>query len=49
MIELEDKEIVSKLRQGSQAEIVVYTGKKPLLNMIARLRIRIMSKLSYVR
>ncbi|WP_297093865.1 HlyD family secretion protein [uncultured Draconibacterium sp.] len=49
MIELEDKEIVSKLRQGSQAEIVVYTGTKPLLNMIARLRIRIMSKLSYVR
>jgi len=49
MIELEDKEIISKLRQGSQAEIVVYTGKKPLLNMIARLRIRIMSKLSYVR
>jgi len=49
MIEVENKEILDKLRQGSQAEIVVYTGKKPMLNMLARLRIRIMSKLSYVR
>jgi len=49
MIEIENKEILDKLRQGSQAEIVVYTGKKPMLNMLARLRIRIMSKLSYVR
>lgn len=49
MIEVEDPVILARLRQGSQAEIVVYTGKKPLLNSIARLRIRIMSKLSYVR
>ncbi|MEN8117213.1 MAG: HlyD family secretion protein [Bacteroidota bacterium] len=49
IIEIENDGIKEKLRQGSQAEIVIYTGKKPLLNFLARMRIRIMSKLSYVR
>jgi len=49
IIELEDKEILKLLRQGSQAEIVVYTGDNWLLNFLAGTRIYIMSKLSYVR
>ncbi len=49
IIEIEDSEIMKKLRQGSQAEIVVYTGNNWLLNFLASTRIHIMSKLSYVR
>ena len=49
IIEIEDSEIMQKLRQGSQAEIVVYTGNNWLLNSLARMRIYIISKLSYVR
>jgi multidrug resistance efflux pump len=36
-------------RAGGQADVVVYTGKHPLLNAIAKLRIRINTWLSYVR
>lgn len=49
IIELEDKAIEEKLRQGSQAEIVVYTGDNWLLNFLASTRISIISTLSYVR
>ena len=49
IIELEDSDIRQRLRQGSQAEVVVYTGNNWLLNFLARSRIYIMSKLSYVR
>ena len=49
IIEIEDSKIMQKLRQGSQAEIVVYTGNNWLLNSLARIRIYIISKLSYVR
>jgi multidrug resistance efflux pump len=49
IIELEDSDIRQRLRQGSQAEVVVYTGNNWLLNFLARTRIYIMSKLSYVR
>jgi hypothetical protein len=49
IIEIEDSEIKQKLRQGSQAEIVVYTGNNWLLNFLASTRIYIISKLSYVR
>jgi multidrug resistance efflux pump len=49
IIELEDPEIMQKLRQGSQAEVVVYTGNNWLLNFLASARIRIMTVLSYVR
>ena len=49
IIEIEDSEIKQKLRQGSQAEIVVYTGNNWLLNSLASVRIYIISKLSYVR
>ena len=49
IIELEDTSIEQRLRQGSQAEIVVYTGKNWLLNFLASTRIHIMTILSYVR
>lgn len=49
IIEIVDSEIKQKLRQGSQAEVVVYTGNNWLLNFLARTRIYILSKLSYVR
>jgi multidrug resistance efflux pump len=35
------------VRVGSQATVTVYTGKRPVLNTIARLRMRIASYLSY--
>jgi len=49
IIEIVDNEIKQKLRQGSQAEIVVYTEENSILNSLASLRIYILSKLSYVR
>jgi len=49
IVELDDAGIRKKLRQGSQAEIVVYTGNNWLLNFLASTRIHIMSVLSYVR
>lgn len=49
VIEIEDQEILKKLRQGGQAEIVVYTDDNWLLNSLASLRITILSYLSYVR
>ncbi|MEQ9300089.1 MAG: HlyD family secretion protein [Cyclobacteriaceae bacterium] len=49
IIEIEDSEISSKLRQGSQAEIVVYTEDSWLLNTLASARITVLSYLSYVR
>lgn len=49
IIEIEDQEIKEKLRQGSQADVVVYTGDNWLLNTLASARIYVISKLSYVR
>lgn len=49
IIEVEDAEILKKLRQGSQAEVVVYTGENFILNSLALFRIWVLSKLSYVR
>ncbi len=37
------------LRAGGQVDVTVYTGKHPLLNAIAKLRLRIWSLISYVR
>lgn len=36
-------------RVGGQASVVVYTGTDPILNAVARLRIRLTTLLSYVR
>ncbi|MCZ4410036.1 HlyD family secretion protein [Cryomorphaceae bacterium 1068] len=49
IIEIENEAILKKLRQGSQAEIVVYTGDNWLLNFLASVRINVLSYLSYVR
>ncbi|MEX0275817.1 MAG: HlyD family secretion protein [Flavobacteriaceae bacterium] len=49
IVALDDPTIKQKLRQGSQAEVVIYTGKNPILNFLARVRINILYKLSYVR
>ncbi len=49
IINIEDQEILRKLRQGSQAEVVVYTGNNFILNGLASFRIWLLSKLSYVR
>ena len=49
IIEIMDPDIKQLLRQGSQAEVVVYTGNNFILNFLASVRIYIISKLSYVR
>lgn len=42
-------EVMKHFKLGGQVDAVVYTGDKPLLNAIAKFRIWINSKLSYVR
>jgi len=49
IIEILDPEIKARIRQGSQVEIVIYTGDHPILNCLASWRITILSYLSYVR
>ncbi|MCX7548610.1 HlyD family secretion protein [Xanthomarina sp. F1114] len=49
IIALEDQEVYKKLRQGSQANVVVYTGDSFILNSLAKLKIWFISKASYVR
>jgi len=43
------QELRGLLRVGGQADVVVYTGERTILNTIARWRLRIASWLSYVR
>ncbi|MBU2951856.1 HlyD family secretion protein [Tamlana agarivorans] len=49
IIALENKAVYKKLRQGSQANVVVFTGNSFILNTLARLKIWFISKFSYVR
>ncbi|MCF1421189.1 HlyD family secretion protein [Mangrovimonas futianensis] len=49
IIQIDNSEIIKELRQGSQAEVVVYTGNNFVLNGLAAFRIWLLSKLSYVR
>ncbi|WP_417873323.1 HlyD family secretion protein [Xanthomarina gelatinilytica] len=49
IIALEDKEVYKKLKQGSQANVVVYTGNSFILNTLAKFKIWLTSKFSYVR
>jgi len=37
------------LRAGGQAEVIIYTGRNPILNLIGKLHLRVRSLLSYVR
>ena len=48
-INVEREEVGGLLRVGAQADIVVYTARRPVLNAIAWLRHRIVSYISYVR
>ena len=45
----EDKEVMKHFKLGGQVDVVVYTGNHSILNTIAKFRIWINSKLSYVR
>jgi multidrug resistance efflux pump len=49
IISLEGAGAEGLLRAGGQADVVVYTGSYPLLNTIARWRIRLRTWVSYVR
>ena len=49
IILFDDAEVMKHFRSGGQVDVVVYTGSRSLLNTIARLRIWINSKVSYVR
>ncbi|MCX7550371.1 HlyD family secretion protein [Xanthomarina sp. F2636L] len=49
IIALEDQVVYKKLRQGSQANVVVYTGDSFVLNTLAKFKIWLTSKFSYVR
>ncbi len=49
IIDIEDREMERMLKQGSQAEVVVFTGKNVILNSLAKFRIWILGKLSYLR
>jgi multidrug resistance efflux pump len=49
IIGLDSPETEGLVRAGGQADVVVYTGRHPILNTIARWRIRLRSWVSYVR
>jgi multidrug resistance efflux pump len=49
IVAMEDTTAIRVCRAGGQADVVVYTGKHPFLNTIAKFRIRINTWLSYVR
>jgi multidrug resistance efflux pump len=49
IIAFDDDEAVGLRRVGGQADVVVYTGAHAVLSAIARLRLRLVSWLSYVR
>jgi len=49
IITFDDEEVMKHFRLGSQVDVVIYTGNNSLLNSIARLRVWINSKISYVR
>jgi multidrug resistance efflux pump len=49
IISFADDHPVGLLRPGGQANVIVYTGDRPLLNRLARWRIRLAAWLSYVR
>ena len=49
IISFADDHPAGLLRPGGQANVIVYTGDRPLLNRLARWRIRLAAWLSYVR
>jgi len=49
IVQFDEGQATGLRRVGGQADVVVYTGDRPLLNAIAKLRLRLVSWLSYVR
>ena len=49
IILMDNQEVLPYSRLGGQADVVVFTGKHPLLNLLGRWRLRINSWLSYLR
>jgi multidrug resistance efflux pump len=49
IISFADSEAEKFRRAGGQANVIVYTGRRPILNAIGKLRIRLVSWLSFVR
>jgi len=49
IISLDNKEIMPYSRLGGQADVVIFTGKHPILNMLGQWRLRINGWLSYLR
>jgi len=49
IISLDNQEIMPYSRLGGQADVVIFTGKHPVLNMLGRWRLRINAWLSYLR
>ncbi len=49
IIKISDDELLGLIRSGAQADVIIYTGSNPILNLIAWFQIRISSWLSYVR
>jgi multidrug resistance efflux pump len=49
VITLDDEAVISYRRVGGQANVVVFTSRNLVLNAIAKLRLRLVSLLSYVR
>ena len=49
IIKIDDEEALRLIRSGGQADVLVYTGGNPILNLIGWFQIRISSWLSYVR
>jgi multidrug resistance efflux pump len=49
IISFEGEQAAGLLRAGGQADVIIYTGRSPLLNTIGWLHLRVRSLLSYVR
>ena len=49
IISMDHQEVIEYSRLGGQADVVIFTGNHPLLNMLGRLRLRFNGWLSYLR
>ena len=49
IISMDHQEVMNYTRLGGQADVVVYTGRNPILNLFGRLRLRLNGWLSYLR
>lgn len=49
IISMDNQEVLPYSRLGGQADVVVFTGKHPMLNLLGRWRLRFNSVLSYLR